>query len=303
VHSPGRFWRRFLRDLNRGWEATYYDYKVLPRIDNWSWHFWREAPQTPSVHVLTGLDDWRHAAWTLASFFYFSEFSWPVVIHDDGTLPEEGRATLQKLFTTARVISRAEADATIVPLLQAFPFCADYRRMHPPALKVFDVPHYATNERFVLFDSGLLFFNHPREILDWVAGQSDECWFHEDAAEHSLITAAEARTELEVKIWPRVHSGLSLLSKAAIDLDLCDRALAQTSIPRGEAGHVAQTLLMLCAARHGKGGLLPPRYEVSLAKKTAEDAVSRLYVGETRERFFADGLKRLEPVLLSRDEK
>lgn len=300
--SPGRLLRRFLRDLNRGWEAAHYDYKVLPRIDRWSWPFWREAPQTASVHVLTGLDDWQRTAWTLASFFHFSEFAWPVVIHDDGTLPEEGRATLQKLFPSARVIARAEADATVGSQLQAFPFCADYRRMHSPALKVFDVPYFATSERFLLFDSSLLFFSHPREILDWVAGQSDECWFHEDAAERSLITAAEARSELGVKIWPRVNTGLCLLSKAAIDLDLCDRALAETSIPRGDASQIEQTLLMLCAARHGKGGLLPLRYEVSQAKNAAEDAISRLYTGETRERFFANGLKRLEPVLLSRDE-
>ncbi len=300
--SLGKLWRQLRRDLSRGWEATYYDYKILPRIGHWSWPFWREAPQTVSVHILTGLDDWLRTAWTLASFFHFSEFAWPVVIHDDGTLPEEGRATLQKLFPSARVVMRSEADATITPLLHPFPFCADYRRAHSLALKVFDVAHFAAGERFLLFDSGLLFFSHPREILDWVAAQSDECRFHEDVAEHSVITAAEARAELGIKIWPRVNSGLCLLSKGDIDLDLCDRALAQTSLPSGDASRIEQTLLMLCAAHRGKGGLLPPRYEVSHAKSAAEDAVSRLYVGEMRERFFADGLKRLEPVLLSGDD-
>jgi hypothetical protein len=254
------------------------------------------------VHVLTGRDDWRHTAWTLASFFHYSEFAWPVVIHDDGTLPEQGRATLQKLFTSARIISRSEADAAVTPLLRAFPFCADLRRTQPLALKIFDVPHFAAGGRILLFDSGLLFFNHPREILDWAAGQSGECWFHEDIEERSLITAAEARTELGVKIWPRVNSGLCLLSKAAIDLDLCDRALAQTSIPSGPAGRIEQTLLMLCAARHGKGGLLPRRYEISLEKNAAEDAISRLYTGAMRERFYADGVQRLVPVLFSQDE-
>ena len=184
--SPGRLWRQIRRDIKRGYEASYHHYKTLPKIDNWTWPFWREVPQTVPVHILAGEDDWRVAAWTLASWFHFTEFAWPVVIHDDGTLPEEGRARLQTLFASARIISRSEADAAVAPLLHAFPFCADYRRAHPLALKIFDVPHFAAEPRFIVFDSGLLFFNHPREILDWVAADSDDCWFNEDARERSL---------------------------------------------------------------------------------------------------------------------
>ena len=150
----------------------------------------------------------------------------------------------------------------------------------------------------MIFDSDLLFFNHPREILDWASVESDECWFNEDVRESSLISAREAQEELGVKIWPRVNSGLCLLNKTAIDYDLCDRALALTSIPRGHPWRIEQTLFMLCAAQHGKGGLLPRRYEVSLAKRASEDAVCRHYVGAVRDRFYAEGLKRLRRFLL-----
>jgi hypothetical protein len=181
----------------------------------------------------------------------------------------------------------------MIPKLQAFPFCADFRRQHPRALHLFDVPHFAKTKRFIVFQTGLLFFNHPREILDWVSASTDDCWFQEDAQERSLITAAEARAELEVKIWPRVHSGLSLLTKGAIDLDFCDRALAQTSIPSGDPRLIEQTLLMLCAAKHGKGGLLPRKYEVSLARHAAAEAISRYYVNNVRDRYFSEGVARL----------
>jgi len=59
---------------------------------------------------------------------------------------------------------------------------------------------------------------------------------------------------------------------------------------------------MLCAARHGKGGLLPRKYEVSLGKDAAPDAVSRHYVGAVRDRFYAEGLERLNTVLFPREE-
>jgi hypothetical protein len=297
VHSPDNLWRRLLRDVKRGWEATRHEYQVLPRIADWSWLFWNEAPQTVPVHVLTGARDWRMAAWMLASWFHFSEYAWPVFVHDDGSLPDEAREVFKELFTSARIIDRREADAAVQPLLHSYPFCADYRKANPRALKLFDVPHFTTGARFCIFDSNLLFFNHPREILDWVTRGADECWFNEDTKERSLVTAAEARNELGIKIWSRVNSGLCLLAKPAIDLDLCDRALAQTSILRGQASRIEQTLLMICAARHGRGGLLPRSYEVSLAKHADEDAISRLYVDPVHDRFYAEGLKRLNGIL------
>ena len=298
---PGKLWWRFRRDLKRGWDASYHDYKTLPRIEEWAWPFWGEPQQSIPIHILTGAQDWRLSAWMLASFFQFSEHAWPVIVHDDGTLPAAGRAGLLRLFKNARIISRREADATAGRMLKAYPFCEDYRRGQPLALKIFDAPFFTPGERFMVFDSDLLFFNHPREILDWAGVESEECWFNEDVREGSLITAREALEELGVKIWPRVNSGLGLLHKAAMDYDLCDRALALTSIPRGHPGRIGQTLFMLCAAARGKGGLLPRRYEVSLGRRASPDAVSRHYAGAVRDRFYAEGLKRLSRFLLPQE--
>lgn len=298
---PGRLWWLLRRDLKRGWGATRQHYFTLPRIEQWAWPFWGEKLQTVPVHVLTGAEDWRLTAWMLASWFHYSEHAWPLVIHDDGTLPKEARETLGRLFTSVRFISRAEADAAMEPVLKAFPFCYEYRGMHPLALKIFDIPHFAKSDRFMVFDSDLLFFSFPREILDWVTAKNDECWFNEDTSEGSLITSQEAESELGVKLWPKVNSGLCLTHKPAIDLDFCDRALAETSIMRGHIWRVEQTLYALCASRHGKGGLLPRQYEVSLGRRSAEDAITRHYVGAVRQRFFGEGLKRLAPVLLAKD--
>ena len=299
--SPGRLWWLFRRDLKRGWDASYHDYKTLPRIVEWSWPFWNEPAREVPIHVLTGAKDWRLSAWMLASWFQFSEHSWPIIIHDDGTLPREGGAALLRLFKSARIIPRREADAKVGRFLKAYPFCEDFRRAHPLAMKIFDVPFFTPGERFMVFDSDLLFFNHPREILEWVSVESDECWFNEDVREGSLITGGEAQEELDIKIWRRVNSGLCLLNKTAIDYDLCDRALALTSLPRGHVWRIEQTLFMLCAAARGKGGLLPRRYEVSLSRRASPDAVCRHYVGAVRDRFYAEGLKRLSSFLLTRE--
>jgi hypothetical protein len=277
--------------------------QALAPIGEWTFPFLGETPTTNTpVHVLTGSHDWRLAAWMLASWFHFTERSWTVVIHDDGTLGDEATATLQRLFPPARIIGRKEADATLEPVLLAFPFCETLRSDDPSALKMFDAAYFCAAERFFVFDSDVLFFKFPRELVDWAEGGGGGCWFAEADEERSLVTPSEARDELGVKIWPRVDTGISLLHKPALDLDFLDTALAQTSILRGSLENATRTLAMLCAARAGRGGLLPRRYEVSQARLAADDAVSRHYTGAARERFFDDGLKRVSPHLFPRDE-
>ena len=92
---------------------------------------------------------------------------------------------------------------------------------------------------------------------------------------------------------------MCLLWKKALDLDFIDRALAQTSVLKSTPDRTASTLIALCASQHNVGGLLPKSYEVSLERNAASDAISRHYSGAARERFFAEGLKRLRETVLT----
>ncbi len=301
--SPGRLWRLLKRDTKRGWSASYHDYKVRPLIQKWNWPFWNDAPMSVPIHVLTGEKDWQFCAWMLASFFHHTEHTWSVVIHDDGTLTDEMRRELATLFKTARIIPRAQADATLDAALKSLPLAYEYRGMHPLALKIFDMPYYCEAPRFIMLDSDVLFFNHPREIMDWVGNGAKECWFAEDVTENSLLPERDAIEDLGVQLWPRVNTGIALITKEAIDFEFCDRILGETSILKGSLQCVEQTLFALCASRYGRGGLLPKSYEISLSKNAAEDSVARHYVGTVRDRFFGDGLKRLRPVLLAGESR
>lgn len=301
--SPGRLLWLVKRDLSRGLSASYHHYRTLPRIEQWYWPHWRKKIASVPVHLLTGKNDWQLAAWMLASLFHFTETVWPVVIHDDGTLPEDGRAILQSLFRNCRFIKRDEADAAMEKALRPYPMCLQYRASHPLGLKIFDMAHFAESDRFIVLDSDVLFFAPPNEILKWSRGpEPRECWFNEDAQEASLIGAVDAQDDLDVILWPRVNSGLCLIHRPAIDFDFCDHALAVTSILRGNIWRVEQTLFALCASRLGQGGLLPRTYEVSLRQNAAPNAVARHYVGAVRQRFFGEGLKRLAPLLLAVDK-
>ncbi len=234
----------------------------------------------------------------LASWFRATGRNWAVFIHDDGTLPADAREWFEAQFPSGRIIRRPEADSTVPSWLSAFPACQDYRSRHPLALKIFDVPLFAPGRRFIILDSDILFFSKPDAILNWVSTDSEECWFNQDVEDATLITTQEALDKLGINLWPSVNSGLCLLTRDAVSLPLCEAALSNTTLPRGHFWRIEQTLFAVCASKWGRGGMLPPAYEVSISRRAAPGAVARHYVGAVRNLFYSEGLARLRPLLL-----
>jgi hypothetical protein len=75
---------------------------------------------------------------------------------------------------------------------------------------------------------------------------------------------------------------------------LCERALRETNLLKGHIWLVEQTLFAICASAWGRGGLLPAEYEVSLDPNARPGAVARHYVGAVRERFYGEGIARVQ---------
>jgi len=296
--TPGRLWYLIQRDCQRGIAATWHDRVVSRRILDWKNPFAAQPPGEIPVHVLSGKDDWLLACWMLASWFHTTERNWTVIIHDDGHIPPEAAAAFERIAPGSRRISADTADRAVLETLAAHPACSDYRKAHPLARKIFDVPALTPGERFIILDSDVLFFRKPDFILRWCADGGDECWFNEDVKEAFPIPLGEIREILGIDVWPRVNSGLCLLNRSAIDLDLCERALRESSLLKGHIWLVEQSLFAICASARNRGGLLPPDYEVSLEKKARPDAVARHYVGAVRQLFYGDGIARVKRQLI-----
>ena len=298
--TPGRLVYLVRRDLQRGLGAAWHDRLVAPRILQWR-NAWvnLEAEPVP-VCVLTGAEQFRMTLWMLASWFDFTERNWRVVVHDDGTLTEEEEGQLTLCLPEARFIRAEEADQRVRQELGEYSRCWSYRERHPLARKIFDVPLMVSTDRFILLDSDVLFYGKPLEMLAWVDGKTVGCWFNEDVAEASPVSKEEAKEVLHIDLWSRVNSGICLLEKEAIEVDFCERVLAETSLTHGHPWRIEQTLYALCASRHGKGGLLPGTYEVSLHTCRRSDGVARHYVGAVRDRFYAEGVRELKGRLIKK---
>ncbi|MGC3988616.1 MAG: hypothetical protein QM796_02805 [Chthoniobacteraceae bacterium] len=296
--TPGRLWWLLRRDWKRGVAATYHDYVTLGKIR--AWKFPTDLPLAPevTVHTFTGAKDWRLGAWMLASFTHFTGLNWRIIVHEDGSLPTEAAIELRRLFPRLEIVTRARADEQLRAVLAPYPLCTEFRATNPLALKLFDMPHFAPGRKFLLLDSDVLFFRRPQEILDWAASEEGGCWFNRDVSESSLVSAEEARTQLGTELWPQVNSGLCCIDKTALDHAFCEKVLAETTIRQGHFWRIEQTLFALCASHARTGGLLPPTYEVSLQPQSSPGIIARHYVGAVRQRFYAEGLPRLQSVLL-----
>ncbi len=251
-----------------------------------------------SVHVVTGEREWPAAAWALASWCCFTECEWPILIHDDGTLTERAATQLRASFPAARLIPRIEADAALQPLLMAFPFCESFRAQHASALRVLDLPHFAAGERFIALAPDVLFFRHPREIMDWVQTGELSSWLLADHEAASGVSTADARDELGIDPWPHASDAIALLQRTSLDLDFLDTVLARTSLLSRDAALVATTLNVLGASR-GRGGRLPATYEVAHQSPPAADIVARHYQPAGWRRYHEDARTLVRPHLFA----
>ena len=84
--------------------------------------------RTCEIHVFTCAKDWLNLVWTLKTFYHYSNRHYALCIHDDGTLTDSDRATLQHHFPNARIIERSPADEHIFSHLASYPRCLEFRK-------------------------------------------------------------------------------------------------------------------------------------------------------------------------------
>ncbi len=263
-----------------------------------------EQPRLPaadgiSVHVLIGVRSYREVVVTLRSFERFTGRRWQFILHDDGTLTAAEFAYLRSHLTSARFITRARADAEMLPALHAHPECRALRGRLPHSLKFFDFRHFAPHDRIIVLDADVLFFKRPAALLALVDQPDHGCWFNAETPEAYCLKRRELEPFLGGPLWHHVNSGVALVEKSALSLDLVEDFLRHFQHRWEHPGLVEQTAFALCASRHGRGGPLPPEYEITSRPWRSRGAVMRHYAAAAKfDLMYLEGVVSLLPRLL-----
>jgi hypothetical protein len=232
-----------------------------------------------SVHMLVSSETWDAGILAAISFEKFTCRRWPLFIHEDGSVTENQRRVIERTLPGVRFVPRLQAEKAAEAYLKDHPKSLSNRRRHNLFLKFFDFPAYAPYDRFVVLDSDVIFFKRPDEILDWVDARKEECWFNEDTKEKYCIPRRRIEEALGIRIWQRVNTGVCLVPKSAISLDLGERLLAAFETSAHHPQFFEQTLYALMASAFNKGGMLPRTYNISWGYLRDRGSICRHYVG------------------------
>lgn len=128
-----------------------------------------ERTRSLELHVLSGRRFWFQSTFCLWSFAHHARCMLSPVIYDDGTLADEHRDALARLFPAARFVAQPEALARLDEFLPAsrFPVLRD-RWLHYPNIRKLIDPHLAAAGWKLVLDSDLLFFRRPELLLTWL---------------------------------------------------------------------------------------------------------------------------------------
>jgi len=250
-----------------------------------------DTPATGPVEVrmLTWRRDCLSAIWALKTFFRTSGKTFPLFIHDGGLAPGQPEL-LQRHFPKARLISRSEADALVVPELKSrgFERCASYRDRNGTVRKLFDFFLLSSAQAIISIDSDIVFFRKPSELIE----DASTNLFNRDVGFFYSMSPDELEESFGIRPPPLLNSGLSRVRVAAIKLDRIDQWLAHPKL-FDDVWVTEQTLAALCATVDGFE-FLPPTYEIAGGSPIQPQTICRHYAGRFRPFLYTEGMPEAE---------
>ena len=181
-----------------------------------------------TVRTLIGHQQVEVGLRCLGSLIRYSSEPISLVIHDDGTLTTDDRTRLTSELSAATILDKADADSLVLPLLQKYPNCRQYRLGHPLALKLIDMALIERGD-LAYCDSDILFLKPYSGLFSWPKGNGAAVFMQDNQEAYSLYPW-HAQPLGKIRIPQRVNTGLILFRCADYDLDFIEWMLGQSQL-------------------------------------------------------------------------
>ena len=291
-------WVDFRSAQREGWGLVLSRRRLWPKILRT-----RPIPTDPvqpgvpvEVHHMCWHRDWLSAIWALKSFYHYAQVRYPLVIHFQSAMPPSAVVHLRNHFPNARIVTSEEANATVPNQLAeaGLSRCIAMRTVDPFTHKLFDFHLMSQGTNLLNFDTDVLFFKRPAELLQADGAPFDRFLFQQDAHNaYNGMTIEQAKAELGIELVPRVCVGVLLRAKQSLSLKRVNELLEHPVVSK-PTGHTEQLLYALCASEARKAELLPPTYGLTLGGgMDCSTLVCRHYAGPSRPWLTWEGIPHL----------
>lgn len=241
------------------------------------------------VSLTTSYADYPLAILAVKSLFLLSQKKLSVMIVDDGTLRKKDISNIKKHLIKARVVKDKLIEKRVK---KKFGEKSEiFKNINLPYIRKKVVPWLFSNKEKVLFlDSDILFFQRPREVIEWMEDKFDS-FYIQDFQDSYFLSNIECLNYFKVRPAPKVNSGLLGIRKSEMDMQLLERLIKlhrSLSVYRPLQFQVFFAILFSLNKR-SKVLKLPKSYLVSLegSYKTSK-LIARHYVRPVRHKIYKD---------------
>lgn len=246
------------------------------------------------LHLLTGRRFWYQTAFCLWTLARTADRPLRPVIYDDGSLTEEYRALLARLFPAARFVARAETIARLdehLPVAK-FPVLRERWLNYPNIRKLTD-PHIGRTGWKLVLDSDLLFFHRPGFLLAW-ADAPDRPLHAVDCETSYGYDRAHMNQLAGAPVADLVNVGLTGLEGGGIDWEKLEHWTRELQLRAGTSYYLEQALIAMLVA--GRSCAIAPAADYLTLPQPPEAhdcrAVMHHYVAHSKRWYFQRNWRR-----------
>lgn len=253
------------------------------------------APVPVEIHHLLARHNCLSALWSLKSFFHAAGVRYPLTLHCQGAFSRDDVALLESHFPNARIVSQSDADEQVEAWLaeKHWECLRAARRNDFLLMKIIDFYFLSAARHILAFDSDVLFFRKPAELLVTDRTALAYQYFQRDCSDSYTLSIHRAIRELGIFLLPHLNTGIMLYARNAVNLAYYEE-LVQHPALREFHWHREQTLRALAACATKQARYLPASYVLAMQATTEPGTwVARHYVTPVRNLFVEEGIARL----------
>ena len=249
------------------------------------------------LHALTCDHDLLSTLWSLKAWYHYSNTRPALVIYAGGPLSDHSVHILSEHFPNCRIIRRKQFNNDMQDFLKNNPTCLKHALISPfyCALKLFGPMYYTQTDSVLYFDSDVLFFRKPVELLVHIKRQSP-C-FNSDYHDAYAHPAAFINDLLSTNLAHKINAGLFYIARQDLTgslalIETYFKKIPQLDHTSWEVNRHEQTLNALLLSK-ANAARLSADYQISRTPVT-DSTVSHHFVNDgSRADFYRVGMRRL----------